>query len=105
MKRPTFKKMRAQALKNPAVRAEYDALESIFSVKRKLIALRKQAGFTQEEMAQKLGTKRGNISRLESLTSAHLPRIDTVEQYARELGYGLEMAFVPLPKSGARPYL
>ncbi|MEP4987387.1 MAG: helix-turn-helix transcriptional regulator [Paracoccaceae bacterium] len=93
--RPTLKDMRAKALQNPDVKAEYDALSSAFEMKRQMIALRKGAGLTQAEMAEKLGTKRSNISRLESLNSDISPRLATIEDYARVLGYAVKLGFEP----------
>lgn len=93
--RPTLKEMREKALKNPEVKAAYDALSPAFEMKRQMIALRQRAGLTQEQMAEKLGTKRSNISRLESLNSDVSPRLSTIEDYARVLGYSLRVAFEP----------
>lgn len=93
--RPTLKDMRAKALQDPKVREEYEALSSAFDMKRQMIALRKAAGLTQEEMAEKLGTKRSNISRLESINSDASPRLATVEDYARVLGYSIRVEFEP----------
>ena len=94
-KRPTLDKVRAKALKDPKVKAEYDALSTAFEMKREMIALRKRAGLTQEQMAEKLGTKRSNISRLESLNSSVSPRLATIEDYARVLGYSIRVGFEP----------
>lgn len=58
MTRPTFKDFKAKALDNPAVREEYEALAAVFAVKRQLIGLRHQAGLTQEQMAERLGTQK-----------------------------------------------
>lgn len=94
-KRPTLKDMRAQALKDPAVKTAYDDLAPAFEMKRQMIAMRKAAGVTQAEMAEKLGTKRSNISRLESLNSDVSPRLSTIQDYARALGHSLRVTFEP----------
>jgi len=94
-KRPTFDKFRQKALKNSEVKAEYDALSTAFEMKRQMITLRKKAGVTQEQMADLLGTKKSNISRLESLNSSISPRLATVEDYARVLGYSVKVEFEP----------
>ena len=95
IERPTLKGMRDKALQNPDVKAEYDALCSAFEMKRQMIALRKAAGLTQAEMAEKLGTKRSNISRLESLNAPNSPSLATIDNYARVLGYSLRVGFEP----------
>jgi len=99
-KRPTIKQFRDKALLNPEVKAEYDALSSAFEMKRQMIAMRKQAGLTQEQMAELLGTKKSNISRLESVNSDNSPRLATIEEYARVLGYSIKVAFEPHAKAG-----
>ena len=50
-------------------------------------------------MAERLGTKKSNISRLESLNSENSPRLATVEDYARVLGYTVKVAFEKQPKA------
>jgi transcriptional regulator with XRE-family HTH domain len=64
-------------------------------MKRRLIAMRKAAGLTQEQMPELLGTKKSNISRLESLNSAISPRIATVGDYDRVVGYNMRVEFDP----------
>ena len=79
----------------PGVREEYDALGPAFEMKRQMIAMRKAAGLSQEQMADLLGTQKSNISRLESLNSDVSPRLSTLEQYAKVLGYRVKVDFEP----------
>lgn len=95
MRRPTFRQFRKKALKRPAVKAEYDAFEPLFAMKRQMIALRQAAGLTQEQMAEKLKTNKSNISRLESVNSSISPRLSTLSDYARILGYRVRIQFEP----------
>ena len=53
-------------MKNPRYRATYDALAGEFAWSAALIEARAQAGLTQEEIAQRMGTTQQVISRLES---------------------------------------
>lgn len=92
-KRPTFAEMKEKALSDPKVAAEYQALGPMFDMKRKMIRMRKTAGMSQAQMAELLGTKKSNISRLESMDYASSPRLATVEDYARALGYELHVDF------------
>lgn len=92
-KRPTLESFRKKALQNAEVREEYEALSSIFEIKRQMIAMRKKAGLTQEQMAERLGTKKSNISRLESVNSDISPRLNTIEDYARALGHTIKIEF------------
>lgn len=94
-KRPTFEDFRREALEKPGVKDEYDALSTLFEMKRQMIAMRKKAGLTQEQIADLLGTKKSNISRLESLNSGNMPRVSTLQEYARVLGYKLKVGFEP----------
>ena len=98
-KRPAFKAFRKKALRDPAVKAAYDSLAPVYDMKRRMIAMRLEAGKTQEEMANLLGTKKSNISRLESLTSDISPRLATIDDYARVLGYRIKVDFEPARQS------
>lgn len=94
--RPTFDAFRNEALSDPRVRTEYEALEDDYQLKRRLIAMRKTAGLTQEQMAEKLGTKKSSISRLESFNSTNSPTLARIEDYARVLGYATRVDFEPI---------
>jgi DNA-binding XRE family transcriptional regulator len=91
--RPTLREFKDEALKNPDVKAAYDEVAPAYAMKRDMIAMRKAKGFTQEDMANLLGTKRSNISRLESVNTGSSPRLATIEDYARMLGYRVKIAF------------
>jgi hypothetical protein len=52
-----FEQFRRKALKKPGVSAAYQALAPAFKMKRRMIALRKAAVLTQEQMAELLGTE------------------------------------------------
>jgi DNA-binding XRE family transcriptional regulator len=94
-KRTTLEQFRKKALKRPKVKAEYEALAPDFEMKRQMIAMRRAAGLTQEQVAEKLGTKKSNISRLESVSSEVSPRLSTLQDYARVLGYQIKVEFEP----------
>jgi len=65
----TLQSLKHEALKNKDVKQEYDRLESEFTLIEQLIAMRKEAGLTQEQLAQKMQTHKSNISRLEKENS------------------------------------
>ena len=94
MSRTTLKEFKKQALKNPEVAEEYDALKPEYAIKKKLIAMRKEAGLTQEKLAELMGTKKSNISRLESFKSHISPRLETLINYAKATGHELKVDFV-----------
>lgn len=93
VRRPTFKAFKKAALNNPEVKAAYDELTPAHALKRNMIAMRKAKGFTQEDVANFPGTKNSSISRSESVNSDNSPRLATVEEYARVLGYRLKIEF------------
>jgi len=92
----TFKEFKEKALSNSDVKNEYDALTPAYEIRKKLIRIRKEAGLSQEEMAEMLHTKKSNISRLENVNSKISPKLSTIENYAKAVGYSLEVNFVPL---------
>lgn len=95
MARPTFKSFKTEALKKKGVKKAYAELAPAYEVRKKLIALRQEAGYTQEQIAEKLHTSKSNISRLESVNSNISPRLSTIEDYAEAMGYRLKIDFVP----------
>lgn len=96
MTRPTFEAFREKALSNEEVKREYESLETIYNLRKKLVALRKESGLTQEALAEIMRTQKSNISRLENVDSKSSPKLSTIEEYARAMGYRVEVNFVPL---------
>lgn len=54
-----------------------------------LLSMRKKSGLTQDEIAKKMGTQKGNISRLERGNSN--PSWKTLQNYAHACGFELSM--------------
>jgi transcriptional regulator with XRE-family HTH domain len=96
--RPSFTDFKKKALKNIEVKQEYDNLAPAYVLRKQLIKIRKDAGFTQEELAEVLHTKKSNISRLENVNSNISPKLSTIEEYAKALGYQIEINFIPQVK-------
>lgn len=96
MDKVTFKDFKKKAFANSEVKKEYDSLVPAYELRKKLIRLRRQAGLTQEEMAKLLNTKKSNISRLENVNSKISPKISTIENYAKAIGYYLDVNFIPV---------
>ena len=94
MSRTTLKEFKKKAFQNKEVEEEYNTLKPEYVIKKKLIAMRKEAGLTQEKLAELMGTKKSNISRLESFKSSISPRIDTLMNYAKATGHELKVDFV-----------
>lgn len=79
--------------KDPAFRAEYDALEDEFTLATALIKARDAAHMTQEEVAQAMGTSQEAVARLESGRS--LPSTRTLQRFAKATGMRLRISFEP----------
>lgn len=94
MQEITFESFKTKALQNEEVAKEYEELIPEYAIKKKLIAMRKKAGLTQESLAQIMGTKKSNISRLESFKSSNSPRISTLMEYAKATGHELRVDFI-----------
>lgn len=81
--------LKNRALANQVVKAEYDLLEAEFELIDALVTMRNKAGLTQDQVAQKLGTQKSNISRLERGSSN--PSWKTLQNYAHACGFEISM--------------
>ena len=79
----TYSQFKKEVLKNKNVRAAYDALGPEFEVIAALIKRRLEKGFTQRQLAERVGTKQSAIARLES--GAYNPSIDFLKKVTRAL--------------------
>jgi predicted transcriptional regulator len=90
----THEELKTIALSNPIVRAEYDRIEReempMFDA---ILAARKEAGLTQAQVAERMGTKAPAIARLENalVTGSPSPSLATLRKYAAALGKRLEV--------------
>jgi DNA-binding XRE family transcriptional regulator len=81
--------LKNKALQNSEVKAEYDLLETEFALIDTLLSMRRKSGLTQDEVAKRMGTQKGNISRLEKGSSN--PSWKTLQNYAHACGFELFM--------------
>lgn len=84
MKTIDFADLKADLLRDPEARNEYDDLEEEFAVASELIAARARAGLSQAEVATRMGTTQSTIARLES--GRTLPSLRTLRRYAAATG-------------------
>lgn len=80
-------------MKDPAYRAEYDALEDEFALAAAMIRVRADAGLTQEELAERMGTRQEVVARWEG--GKVMPSTRTLERLARATGTTLRISFAP----------
>ena len=93
----TYDEMKAKMLENSVIRAEYDRIErDEMPMLDAILAARKEAGLTQAQVAERMGTKAASVARLESalLSGKHSPSLSTLRKYAAALGKQLEVKFV-----------
>jgi len=90
----SLKRFKGRALARPDVRDAYDALEAEFAFLDEVLKARAEAGLTQAEVAERVGTTQSAIARLESGATKHSPSIATLQRYAKALGYRVEVKFV-----------
>jgi len=84
-------------LKNPEVKAEAERLNrEEFALLDQILAARKSAGFSQADVAERMGTHAPAIARMESslATGKHSPSLNTLRRYAQALGKRVELHLV-----------
>ena len=85
----TFKELKADLLKDPEVKKEYDRLGPKFQLIASLIEKRLEKGLSQKELAEKMNSKQSAISRLES--SEYNPSFDFIQKAAEALDAKVEI--------------
>ena len=87
----TFDEHKAQLMRDPEFRKEYEALRPKFEAINSVIKARIENGLTQEELARKLKTKQSNISRFES--GKVTPSLSFLHRIAQVFNKKLEIRF------------
>jgi DNA-binding XRE family transcriptional regulator len=72
----------------------YDALALEYQLANQMLEARSRAGLTQDAVAERMGTTKSAISRLES-AAKHAPSIATLKRYANAVGCELQVRLVP----------
>ena len=83
-----------KALKRKDFREAYENLEEEYALTREMIAARSRSGLTQEAVAERMGTTKSAVSRLEA-AGKHAPSLTTLKKYAQAVGCHLEIKLVP----------
>jgi predicted transcriptional regulator len=93
----THDEMVAQWMQDPTFRAEYERIErEEMPMLDAILAARKEAGLTQAQVAERMGTKAPAVARLENalITGSPSPSLATLRKYAAALGKRLEVRLV-----------
>ena len=93
----THDDMVAAWMEDAQFKEAYDALGGEFALYQELLEARQQAGLTQAEVAERMGTKAPAVARLESGggNKRHSPSIATLRKYAEAVGCQLEIKLRP----------
>ena len=79
----------ARALPEPMTRLELE-----YQVASQMLKARARAGLTQDVVAERMGTTKSAVSRLES-AGKHAPSLATLKRYASAVGCELQVRLVP----------
>jgi transcriptional regulator with XRE-family HTH domain len=94
-----WKKFVKEELKDPELRAEYEALEPEFSVILAIIEARKNTGLTQTQLAVKTGIDQSDISKIERGEAN--PSLNTLKRLADGMDMRLKLEFLPIDRRKA----
>ncbi len=87
-----WREYRDSQMNDPALQAEYQALEAEFALIRQLIDLRIKRGLSQRQLAERAGMKQPSIARLES---GHTASLRTLQRVADALEADVQVTIVP----------
>ena len=85
-----------KASKRRGFRKAYDALEAEYALAHEMLSARTRAGLTQEAVADRMGTTKSAVSRLEG-AGKHAPSVASLKKYADAVGCTLKIEFIPQP--------
>jgi len=93
----SHKALKVKALRRPDVKAEFDRLAEEFAFLDQFLKARAEAGLSQSQLAERIGTTQSAIARLESGSGKHQPSLGTLRKYASAVGCRLELRLVKDP--------
>ena len=82
------------ARKRQGFSEEYASLQLEYELVRQMLKARAKAGMTQDAVAERMGTTKSAISRLEA-AGRHAPSLATLKRYAAAVGCDLQVKLVP----------
>jgi len=87
-----FEEVHNRLMKDEEFKTEYERLKPRYEIIAQIINARSQLNITQEELAQRVGTQKSNISRFES--GSYNPTLDFVTKIARSLGKEVHISLI-----------
>ncbi len=88
-----FSTLRKRMLSDPEARAEYERLGPEFQMASALIAARRRANLTQEQVARRMATTQTAVARMES--GRHVPSMKSILRYAEATGSKVAISLEP----------
>ena len=88
----TDEELKEEILADPEAKREYDALEPEFQLILAMLELRSEQNLSQQEIANRTGINRSDISRIEHGNAN--PSLKTMKRIANALGKQLKISFV-----------
>jgi DNA-binding XRE family transcriptional regulator len=85
----------AKARKRRGFDEAYESLALEYEVAGQMLKARAKAGLTQDAVAERMGTTKSAVSRLES-AGKHAPSLATLARYAQAVGCQLQVKLVRL---------
>ena len=92
--RHNHKAFLARAAKRKGFAEAYEALALEYELASQMLKARSRAGLTQDAVAERMGTTKSAVSRLES-AGKHAPSLATLKRYASAVGCELKVRLVP----------
>lgn len=91
-----FNEILNEQMKDPEFKAEFEALQPEFQVIRAMIEARKSQKLTQQQLADRTGIDRADISKLENGNAN--PSLKMLKRLATGMGMSIKVEFIPIQK-------
>ena len=88
----TFEELKNEILADPEAKREYEAMEPEFQLILALLELRNEQNLTQQELAERTGINRSDISKIEHGNAN--PSLKTMKRLAAAMGKRVCISFV-----------
>lgn len=89
----SFRDSLHEQLRDPAFKAEWDALEPEFQIVKAMLEARSEQRITQQQLAERTGINQADISKIENGNAN--PSLRTLQRLAEGLGKKLRIEFAP----------